>query len=86
MCSFKGVVLREFGLSPLSDVRWEKKRDTFISAVSKLLSDLKPFQLVNLTHRKGTAWESVYVPGAKNIYISEDAMQQEYSDVWKKKE
>ena len=36
LCSFKGVVLREFGLSPLSDVRWEKKRDTFISAVSKI--------------------------------------------------
>ncbi len=58
----------------------------FIAEVSKLLSDLKPFQLVNLTHRKGTAWEKVYVPGAKNTYISEDDMKKEYADVWQKKE
>ena len=66
--------------------RCSEEENSFISAVSELLSNLKPFQLVNLTHRKGTAWESVYVPGAKNIYISEDAMKQEYSDIWKKKE
>lgn len=65
--------------------RCSEEENSFISAVSELLSNLKPFQLVNLTHRKGTAWESVYVPGAKNIYISEDAMKQEYSDIWKKK-
>ncbi len=61
-----------------------KEEIDFITEVSKLLSELKPFQLVNLTHRKGSAWESVYVPGAKNTYISEDSMKQEYLNVWKK--
>ena len=56
----------------------------FINEVSKLLSELRPFQLVSLTHRKGSAWENVYIPGAKNIYISEDSMKQEYLNVWKK--
>lgn len=71
---------------PAIEEECSDEENGFIDAVSKLLSDLKPFQLVNLTHRKGTAWENVYVPGAKNTYISEDAMKQEYSDVWKKKE
>lgn len=61
------------------------EENSFISAVAKLLSELKPFQLVGLTHRKDTAWEKVYVPGAKDIYISEDDMKQEYLRVWKKK-
>lgn len=58
----------------------------FIDEIARLLSELKPFQLVNLTHRKGTAWENIYIPGAHNVDISEDAMKKEYSDVWKKKE
>ncbi len=31
----KDKLLKEFGLSPLPDVRWEKKRDAFISKISK---------------------------------------------------
>ena len=33
----KDTLGQKFGLSPLSDVRWERKRDTFISAVSKII-------------------------------------------------
>lgn len=33
----KDTLGQKFGLSPLSDVHWERKRDTFISAVSKII-------------------------------------------------
>jgi len=31
----KDTLSQEFGLAPISDVRWERKRDAFISAISK---------------------------------------------------
>ena len=59
-----------------------EKEDRFISSIAYILSELKPYQLVNLTHRQGTAWEKKYIPGAKNIIIPEDLMKAEYKDVW----
>lgn len=71
---------------PKIDEECTKDEVDFITAVSNLLSELKAFQLVALTHRKGSAWESVYVPGAHDISIPEDKMKQEYNDIWKKRD
>ena len=37
----KDTLLQKFGLSSLSDVRWERKRDAFISTISNIRK-LKP--------------------------------------------
>ncbi len=81
-----------FGNKPVEEWAFPKitgecseEETQFVESVSNLLSELKAYQLVNLTHRDGSAWAKVYVPGAKNLYISEAAMQKEYEDIWKVK-
>ena len=50
---------------PKIDTKCSDDEIKFIESVSQALSGLRAYQLVNLTHRKGTAWETVYIPSAK---------------------
>jgi uncharacterized phage-associated protein len=45
------------------------------------LGNVGPGRLVNLTHRRGGAWETNYIPGARNIIIPNDDILKEYREL-----
>ncbi len=50
-----------------------------LSEVYEILKDKTGGQLVNMTHRNGGAWASVYKPGAKGIIIPKELIEEEYN-------
>lgn len=42
------------------------------------LSELPPFQLVDITHAKNSAWDRLYVPG-QNVPLDQDSIISEYN-------
>ena len=82
---FGNKPVEEWAFPKISE-KCDEDETKFIEFTSKALSELKAYQLVDLTHRKGTAWEKSYIPSAKNTYISEEDMKKEYEDIWKKKQ
>lgn len=78
-----------FGDKPLEEWAFPDVEETcnkdelsFIASIAKQLGQMKPSKLVGLTHRYGTGWYKNYQSGAKDTYISEDDMQEEYQGVW----
>lgn len=45
------------------------------------LGNLGPGRLVNVTHRRGGAWETNYIPGARHIIIPNDEILNEYREL-----
>lgn len=56
----------------------------FINNMVDITKGLKGWELVAITHRKGTAWSNTYQPGIKFLKISDKDMKDEYVNLWDK--
>lgn len=57
----------------------------FISKMIEMTKGLKGWELVAITHRKGSAWTKTFKPGIEFLEISEKDMKNEYTNLWKNK-
>jgi len=55
----------------------------FIDNVAELTKNLKDWQLVGLTHRKGTAWDKNHKTGTFHTEIPISDMTDEFNNVWR---
>lgn len=79
--------VRAFGSSPIRNVFHgcpapsDPEVLDSLDSVYDQVGHLTAGQLVRITHRKGGAWDTHYIPGAMGIGIPNDAILREYQDL-----
>jgi uncharacterized phage-associated protein len=82
---FGSKPVEEWAFLNIKNITNLEEENEFIKWTINLLKEKTPFNLVALTHRKGTAWDKRFVPGLKNT-ITEHDMLEEYNRFWTDKQ
>jgi len=77
-----------FGSSPVKNIFHDVSNLSDSSGEARILDEALenlgragPGRLVNATHRKGGAWDKVYIPGRHRIIIPNDGILREYQEL-----